>query len=117
MNHTNLEKILVLLAGLGLHAVFSNITYAAGTILDNYKQADAINRYTLPTDKTQFKSCRQNALLFHPGVIEKQQMLHRHGNFWVRYEIQARGGAEWFTLCDLAAGKIIREQKLADDEF
>jgi len=33
----------------------------------------------------------------------------------VRYEIEARDGSEWIVLCDLATGKIIREQKLIDD--
>ena len=42
-------------------------------------------------------------------------MLHRHGDFRVEYEIQARDGVEWLVLCDLTTGKIIREQKLIDN--
>jgi hypothetical protein len=44
-------------------------------------------------------------------------MLHRHGDFWARYEVQARDGSEWFVLCDLATGRIIREHKLINDAF
>ena len=43
-------------------------------------------------------------------------MLHRHGDFWVEYQIQTGDdGAEWLVLCDLKTGKVIREQKLIDD--
>ncbi len=122
MNRTLIKKVLILLLNLGMQAVFSNITYSADTLSAGYKQVDATNadvsgRYTLPSSKTQLEPCRQKALLLHPGIIEKQQMLHRNEDFWLRYEIQARDGSEWFTLCDLASGKIIREQKLADDAF
>jgi hypothetical protein len=77
--------------------------------------ANYTDSYTLPPSKVYIKTCQQEALLLHPGVIEKQQMLHRHGDFLVQYEIQARDGSEWHVLCDLANGRIIREQKLIDD--
>jgi hypothetical protein len=51
----------------------------------------------------------------HPGVVEKERMLHQQRYFWVRYEIEARDGSEWIVLCNLATGSIIREQKLVDD--
>jgi hypothetical protein len=79
--------------------------------------ADDTDRYTLPPSKVYIEPCQREALLLHPGVIEKQQMLHRHGDFWMQYEIQASDGAEWIVLCDLANGRIIREQKLIDDAF
>jgi hypothetical protein len=79
--------------------------------------ANDTDRYTLPPSKVYIEPCRREALLLHPGVIEKQQMLHRRGNFWMQYEIQARDGANWIVLCDLANGKIIREQKLVDEAF
>jgi K+-transporting ATPase ATPase C chain len=71
--------------------------------------------YTLPPNKQYIVLCQNEALLLHPGAIEKQRMLHRHGNFWVEYELQASDGAEWIVLCDLTTGKVIREQKLVDD--
>ncbi|HEY8157485.1 MAG TPA: hypothetical protein VIF10_02165 [Methylobacter sp.] len=121
MNRTFFKKILILSLSLGMPAVFSNISYSADTLSAGYKEVGAKNdvssRYTLPPSKTQLEPCRQETLLLHPGIIEKQQMLHRNGDFWLRYEIQARDGSEWFTLCDLESGKIIREQKLADDGF
>jgi len=122
MNRTLIKKILILSLSLGMQAVFSNITYSADALSAGYKQVGATNadvpgRYTLPSSKTQLEPCRQKALLLHPGIIEKQQMLHRNGDFWLRYDIQAVDGSEWFMLCDLANGRIIREQKLASDAF
>jgi hypothetical protein len=77
--------------------------------------ANDTDRYTLPPSKVYIEPCHREALLLHPGVIEKQQMLHRHGYFWVQYEITVRDGSEWNLLCDLATGSIVREQKLIDD--
>jgi hypothetical protein len=79
--------------------------------------ADDTDRYTLPPSKVFIEPCQREALLQHPGMIEKLRMQHRHGDFWMEYEIQARDGAEWIVLCDLASGSIIREQKLADDAY
>ena len=80
--------------------------------------ANDTDRYTLPPSKEYIELCQKEALLLHPGEIEKERMLHRHGDFWVEYEIQARStAAEWLVLCDLTTGKVIREQKLIDDAF
>ena len=75
------------------------------------------DRYPLPPSKVYIQPCKREALLLHPGVLDEQRMLHRHGDFWMEYEIQARDGAEWLVLCDLATGNIIREQKLVDDTY
>jgi hypothetical protein len=75
------------------------------------------DRYTLPPSKVYIEPCQRQALLLHPGVIDEQRMLHQHGDFWVEYQIQARDGSEWIVLCDLATGKVMREQKLVDDAF
>lgn len=72
-------------------------------------------RYALPLSKVNIEHCRREALLLHSGVIEKQRIVHRHEDFWVRFEIRTSEGAEWLALCDLASGSIIREQKLVDD--
>ncbi len=79
--------------------------------------ADDADRYALPLSKVYIEPCKKEALILHPGVIEKQQMLHRYGNYWVEYGIQAHDGSEWFVLCDLSTGKINSEQKLVDDVF
>jgi K+-transporting ATPase ATPase C chain len=73
--------------------------------------------FTLPPDKEFIELCQKEALLLHPGEIEKERMLHKHGDFWVEYEIQTGdgNGAQWLVLCDLKTGKVIREQKLIDD--
>lgn len=76
--------------------------------------ANTIDRYPLPSSKVYIGFCQREGLLRHPGVIAKQQILHRYGDFWVRFEIQARGGSEWLVQCSLETGKIIREQKLLD---
>ncbi|MDD5461910.1 MAG: potassium-transporting ATPase subunit KdpC [Methylococcales bacterium] len=70
--------------------------------------------YTLPPSKVYIKLCQKEALLLHPGVIEKERMLHINRDFLVEYEIQAHGanGEEWLVLCALSTGKIVREQKL-----
>jgi hypothetical protein len=69
---------------------------------------------TLPPNKEFIKLCQKEALLLHPGVIEKEQMQNRHGDFWVEYQIQEHNGegTEWLVLCDLKTGKVIRQQKL-----
>ena len=69
---------------------------------------------TLPPSKEYIDLCHKEALLLHPGEIEKESMLHRHRDFWVEFQIQADGGAEWLVLCDLKTGKVMREQKLID---
>jgi hypothetical protein len=71
--------------------------------------------YRLPPNKEFIKLCQRETLRLHRGVIDKQRMLHSHRDFWVRLDIQAYDGSEWLVLCDLATGKIIREQKLIDD--
>jgi hypothetical protein len=71
--------------------------------------------YRLPPSKEYIKPCQREALLLHPGMIEEVRILHRHAIFWVQLDLQGHDGVEWFVLCDLATGKIIREQKLADD--
>ena len=71
--------------------------------------------YTLPPNKQYIELCQKEAMLLHPGAIEKQRMLHQQGDFWVEYEIQTGEGAEWLVLCDLKTGNVIREQKLIDD--
>lgn len=81
--------------------------------------ADANNtdRYALPPGKVYIEPCHREALLLHPGVIEKQRMMHRNGDFWLRYEILANDSSEWLMLCDLANGRMLREQKLVDDAY
>ena len=84
-----------------------------------YKQASgtdsgSADRYALPPNKVHIESCRRAGQARHPGVIEKQRIVHRHGDFWVRIEIQAEEGTEWFTLCNLETGKIVLDQKLLD---
>ena len=69
----------------------------------------------LPPNKEYIKPCQREALFLHPGMIEEVRILHRHGDFWVQLDLQGHDDVEWFVLCDLATGKIIREQKLVDD--
>lgn len=118
MINKSIKIILILAMNLMVRAAFS-------VTLDNlakpgaYKQATGTDsgtadRYALPPNKVHIESCRQAGLVRHPGVIEKQRIVHRHGDFWVRIEIQADQGTEWFTLCSLETGNIILEQKLLD---
>ncbi|MEQ1636998.1 MAG: potassium-transporting ATPase subunit KdpC [Methylococcales bacterium] len=65
--------------------------------------------FTLPPSKVNTELCQKQALLLHPGEIEKEQMLDRHREFLVKYRIQASDGKEWQVLCDLKSGKLIRE--------
>jgi hypothetical protein len=124
MNNQFVKKTLILVSSLVAQAAMPNIAYPTDTLsgLAAYRKvssagADITDRYTLPPSKVYIESCQREGLLLHPGAIEKQQMLHRHGDFWVRYEIQARDGSEWFVRCDLATGRVIREYKLSDDAF
>ncbi|MDI1279329.1 hypothetical protein [Methylobacter sp.] len=124
MNNTFIKFFMILMSSLMTQAAFSNTFHAVDTLSGLTVDRESVganenttNRYTLPPNKVYIEPCQREGLLRHPGVIEKQQILHRHGDFWVRLEIQARGGSEWFALCDLKTGKIIREQKLIDDVF
>jgi len=91
------------------------LNLALDTIQVARADANDTNRYTLPPSKVYIEPCQRQVLLLHPGVIDEQRMLHRHGDFWMEYDIQAHDGSEWLVLCDLATGKIIREQKLVDE--
>jgi hypothetical protein len=106
------KKFLILVSSLAAQAVLANADMAAGGA-----DSGIADRYALPPSKVYIESCQREVLLRHPGIIGKQQILHRHGDFWAQYEIQAHDGSEWFVLCDLATGKVIREQKLVDDTF
>lgn len=124
MKNKRVKKNVILVASLVAQAALSNMAYPASAPLGlaAYRQvgstdADSTDCYTLPPGKVNIASCQREALLFHPGAIEKQQILHRHGIFWLRYEIQARDGSEWLVLCDLATGRITREYQLIDDVF
>ena len=59
--------------GLLIFAAFLQVTSADANDTD----------YTLPPNKEYIKLCQREALLLHPGEIEKERMLHRHGDFWV----------------------------------
>ncbi|MDD5274300.1 MAG: hypothetical protein PHU14_16480 [Methylovulum sp.] len=60
--------------------------------------------YTLPPNKAYIEPCQREALLIHPGIVEQQRILHKHG-FRVRYQIVSKDGSESIVLCDLANGK------------
>lgn len=119
MNNKFIKFFMILVSSLMAQAAFSNTFHSVDTLsrLATYREivgadANITDRYTLPPSKVYIESCQREGLLRHPGVIEKQQILRRYGDFWVRIEIQVRSGSEWFALCDLETGKIIREQKL-----
>ena len=112
MNSKFIKKVLILVLSLVAQAAFSNIAHSADTLsrLASYREvgtdANITDRYALPPSKVNIEPCQQEALRLHPGMIEKQRLLHRHGKFLVRFQIQARDGLEWFMLCDLASGEI-----------
>jgi hypothetical protein len=71
-----------------------------------------IDRYALPPSKIYIEACQREALRLHSGMIDKLRILPRKSTFWIHYEIQMRGGAEWSVICDLSDGSIIRDQSL-----
>jgi len=113
MNNTFIKNALILVLSVMAQSAFSNIAHSADTLSDlkpgavDSADANKSGRYALPPSKVNLEPCQRESLRLHPGVIEKQRMLHRHGDFLVRFQIQASDGLEWFTLCDLATGKII----------
>lgn len=114
MNSKLIKKVLILMLSLVAQAAFSNLAHSADTLsrLATYMEvvgadADITDRYALPPSKVNIEPCQREALGLHPGMIEKQRMLHRHGDFLVRFQVQASDGLEWFMLCNLATGKII----------
>jgi len=114
MNNQFIKKALVLVLSFMVLSAFSNIAYSANTLsgLATYKEVvgaetNTSDRYALPPSKVNIESCRREALRLHPGAIEKQRILHRHGDFLVRFQIQGRDGLDWFMLCDLATREVI----------
>lgn len=110
-------SLIVLAAFLLAHPANAN---QAGTNPTDISHAEASpsERYSLPPSKYYYGTCRQAALLQHPGIIRQQRLLHPHGDeYLMRYEIQTNDGPEWLVLCDLANGSIIRGQRLIDENF
>lgn len=114
MNNKFIKNTLILVLSIVAQAAFSNIAHSADALsgLATYKEVDDANtnkpgRYALPPNKVNIEPCQRESLRLHPGVIEKQRILHRHGDYLVRFQIQADDGFAWFVLCDLATGKII----------
>lgn len=108
------NKLIILALSLSAQTAFSNIAHSADALSEPaaYREAVGANtnindRYALPPSKVNIEPCQREALRLHPGVVEKQRMLHRHGDFLVRFQIQGHDGLDWFMLCDLATGKII----------
>ncbi|MGZ4976108.1 MAG: hypothetical protein ACXV8O_03050 [Methylobacter sp.] len=119
MNNKLIQVLLILVSILMVRVAFSNTLHSVDTLskvaaYNDVVGSDVNDRYTLPPSKVHIESCRREGQLRHPGMIERQQILHRYGDFWLRFEIQERGGSEWLELCSLETGKIIREQKLID---
>ncbi|TAN66486.1 MAG: hypothetical protein EPN17_13755 [Methylobacter sp.] len=103
------SKLIILALSLMAQTAFSNIAHSADTLpgAPDSANVNITNRYALPPSKVNIEPCQREALRLHPGVIEKQRILHRHGNFLVRFQVQADDGFDWFMLCDLATRKII----------
>lgn len=120
MDNKFIKILLILALGLMACSAFSNTFPPSESAIHrdiSNEDANAADRYALPSSKEYIESCQREGLLRHPGLIEKQQILNRSGNFWVRFEIQTHGGPNWFALCSLETGEIIREQKLVDAKF
>ena len=115
MYHKLTKKSLILVLSLMIQTGFSNIAHSAvtpsglepGSVAIDSTDANTTDRYSLLPSKVYIEPCQREALRLHPGMIEKQRLLHRHGDFFMMYEIQVRDGRVWLTLCDLATGKII----------
>jgi hypothetical protein len=120
MDNKFIKILLILALGLMDRSAFSNTFPSSESALHRSiasEDANTADHYALPSSKDYIESCQREGLLRHPGLIEKQQILNRSGNFWVRFEIQTHGGSDWFALCSLETGEIIREQKLVDAKF
>jgi hypothetical protein len=95
MNYKCIKVFLILLSSLMAQATFSNTVHSADTLsrLPTYREvagtdANLSGRYALPSTKFNIEPCQHEALRLHPGVIEKQRMLHRRGDFLIRFQIQ-----------------------------
>lgn len=115
MYHKLVKKSLILVLSLMIQTGFSNTAHSmvtpseleSGALAIDSTDANTTGRYSLPPSKVYIEPCQREALRLHPGMIEKQRLLHRHGDFFMEYEIQARDGRMWPTQCDLTTGKII----------
>lgn len=80
-----------------------------------YAQTGQIGRnYTLPASKVYLAACQNETQRRHFGDIVGIRLLYGQ-NLSMRYELDNHEGGEWLVLCDLATGKIIREQKMLVD--
>ncbi|MFZ2405333.1 MAG: hypothetical protein WAW41_09370 [Methylobacter sp.] len=110
MNNKFVKKALILVLSFIAQTAFSNTVHPADALsrmTAPLQVSETKKDYSLPPSKVHIESCRQEALRLHPGTIENQRLLHRHGNFSMRFQIQADDGFAWFVQCDLANGKII----------
>ncbi|MGZ5006492.1 MAG: hypothetical protein ACXWFI_01150 [Methylobacter sp.] len=117
MNNKLIKSFLISVLSFTVQSAFANTFYSVDRLSKLAAYNEAVNvagRYALPLNKVHIESCQRESLFRHPGLIQKQQILHRREDFWVRFEIQAYSGSEWFTLCSLETGQIIREQQLTD---
>lgn len=113
MNSKLIRIFLILVLSLMTQTAFSSTIRLADTLSGSTAmqvedaETNIADRYALPPSKANIEPCQREVLRLHPGVIEKQRLLHQHGNFLMRYEIQARDGLVWFMQCNLATGRII----------
>ncbi len=69
-----------------------------------------------PPSRAQIEACYRMAQVKHPGMIEYQRVLGRHGGYWIQYKIHILGGSMWSIVCDLANGGIIRDERVVENK-
>lgn len=74
------------------------------------KEIDDPDRYKLPSSKANIAICQQKVLSLHPGMVEKELILHKLDDFHILFEVEGKNNTEWSIDCDLKTGKITKEQ-------
>lgn len=74
------------------------------------KEIDNPDRYKLPSSKANIAICKQKVLSLHPGMVEKELILHKSDDFHILFEVEGENNSEWSIDCDLKTGKITKEQ-------
>ena len=68
--------------------------------------------YRLPINKINLLPCYTHSSVLHPGLIEKQWLIHDNDHFFIQYEIQDNDNKAWLTLCDLDNGVILKDETI-----
>ena len=74
--------------------------------------ADAVGYSSLPRSKAQIARCWELVFDQYGSNLLKMAQETRGGNTVVRFSVSVPGDGEWELVCDGAAGKIVKSERI-----